>query len=186
MKILDALSNELFQRIADDTAEATRVIRPYPANWNNRSNVTDSVSLGGAQLKLGIYGEVFHGIFSRSNWDVLAGGWIQVGPANGPYKRSASLWYTDLGKEAGDYRWYEVCYMLNPFSRKQRLDQPFALHPGKEADFAASPGLVEYQFGAKPKPVDDEDFEAFCDRWMSLLADAAVGKLQQPSRLPLD
>lgn len=186
LKILDDLSNKLFRRIAEGTVEATRVSRPYPANWNTRSNVTDSISLGGAQLTLGIYGEALHGMFLQSGWDVLAGGFIRVEYVGRSYSRGASLWYTTLGKEADDYRWYEVCYMLSPFSSKQRDDQLFALPPGEEADLAASTGMTEYQFGAKPEPIDDEDFTVFCDRWMGLLANAAAGKLDHLRSLPLD
>ena len=122
--------------------------------------------------------------FPRSGWDVITGAFIIVKQeAPKPYEWSASLWYTDLGKRAG-YRWWEVTYMA--FAGASREFQPFYLADFADADAAAGPGIGGYQFAAKPKAVDDDGFQAFCDRWATLLSKAYKGELENLRKLPLD
>jgi serine/threonine-protein kinase len=122
--------------------------------------------------------------FPRSGWDVITGAYIIVKQsAPNPYEWSASLWYSDLGKRSG-YRWWEVTYMV--FTQTSRAFQPFHLSDFAEADSAAGPGIGRYQLAAKPKAIDDDGLQAFCDRWATLLAKANKGELTRPTRLPID
>ena len=63
---------------------------------------------------------------------------------------------------------------------------PFALTDDlRHADEAAAPVLGTFQFAWGPRAVDDEDADAFFDRWAGLLARAAKGELSYPRQLPL-
>jgi hypothetical protein len=116
---------------------------------------------------------------------VVAGAIIKViQDGSRRYEWSANLWYTNLGTNA-DYRWWEVLYMANPFSRGRPEYEPFAVENLDDADIAASPVVGTVQFGAKPRPVDDENVDDFCDRWADLLAQAYHGQLTHPRSLPL-
>ena len=66
------------------------------------------------------------------------------------------------------------------------LDEPFALGNIVEADLGASNVLSLYSIAFGPTIIDDENSNNFQDRWMRRLADASVGQLQRPSRMPLD
>lgn len=63
--------------------------------------------------------------------------------------------------------------------------EPFALTSLSDADKAASPVIGVYQIAEGPKPIDDEDFDEFCNRWADLSAKAAKGQLEHPRVLPL-
>lgn len=78
---------------------------------------------------------------------------------------------------------------MNPLARSERIRHefaPFALTDDvRGADEAAGPVLGTFQFAWGPQPVDDEDADAFYDRWVGLLAQAAKGGLSYPRRRPL-
>lgn len=83
---------------------------------------------------------------------------------------------------------WEVSYFGNPLIPKDRLgirSEPFALRNLSEADEAASPVMGVYHIAFGPKPIDDEGFDEFCNRWAELLAKAAKGQLRYPRSLPL-
>lgn len=125
--------------------------------------------------------------FPRSKWDVVAGGQIDVHQGEPRYEWSASLWYSKL-PDNDDYRWREVSYFGNPLVPKARLGiefEPFALRSLSDADEAVSPVMGVYQVAFGPVAIDEEDFDAFCDRWAGLLAKAAQGRLEHPRVLPL-
>jgi serine/threonine-protein kinase len=125
--------------------------------------------------------------FAESKWDVLSLAIIGVKQRNPSYERSASLWYSQLPTDQ-NYRWREVSYYGNPLIPKERLDikfEPFALANLSEADGAAAVSMHTYQIAFGPKPIDDEDFDEFCNRWAALLAEAANGQLSPPRVLPL-
>jgi hypothetical protein len=42
------------------------------------------------------------------------------------------------------------------------------------------------QAGFGPKPIDDEDEDEFVERWTTVFATAAEGRLRNPTRMPLD
>ena len=49
-----------------------------------------------------------------------------------------------------------------------------------------SSGMSHIQFGSKPKLVDDECIDDFCNRRVELLAKAAMGQLTYPTHLPIE
>jgi hypothetical protein len=53
------------------------------------------------------------------------------------------------------------------------------------ADSALGPGLTRYQVAFGPRTIDDEDEAEFIERWVTMFAVAAEGRLKYPSRLPL-
>jgi hypothetical protein len=94
------------------------------------------------------------------------------------------LWYSKE-HERDEYRWREVAYFSNAFSRHQPRYDPYFLDDINAADLAASRVMSEYQIAWGPAPIDDEDVEAFYERWADLFARAVRGQLQHPSNLPL-
>ena len=94
--------------------------------------------------------------------------------------------------ESEDYRWYEVSFMHSPLSRQQGMDPQSLLEnvigaPYRfyNADMAIGPGMHAYQVAFDPRPIDDEDEAEFIERWTTMFAVAAEGRLKYPSRLPL-
>lgn len=97
--------------------------------------------------------------------------------------RCHSLWYCDA-KEKGIFRWYETSFMIHAFiARRGRLN-PFAIDPGEEAYGALSGITTEYQVAWPFMPIDQGNETEFIDRWIAWFADAAEGKLGNPSRMP--
>jgi len=144
------------------------------------------ITLGTAKLSINFsrFAKIPKDAFQNSKWDVYVGAIIEVKQDSlRPYEWGANLWYTDLGKK-NDLRWWEVTYMT-VFSKSPPCE-PFAVEETSLADLAASHIIGNIQLGAKPKLVDDEAVDEFCDRWATLLAKAARGELQHPSRLPID
>jgi serine/threonine-protein kinase len=128
---------------------------------------------------------IAEGAFKESGWDVIAGATITVTQnARRPYEWSASLWYTDLGRDK-EYRWWEVLYMTSPGLQRREAYEPYALTDLARADKAASPGMNEYMLAAQPRPIDGENVDDFYERWADLLAKAYRGELEIPRFLPL-
>ena len=177
----------LFQRIQDHAPNAivstsAKTFSSY-APFPNRSIV-----LGDAELSFDFvrFSTIPTDGFQRSGWDVLTGVIARVSQkTREPYIWSANLWYTNLGK-GQEYRWWEVSYMTGPLRHSRPVYEPYAEENISNADLAASPGMAPVQFGSKPKLIDDEYTEVFCDRWAELLAKAVNGQLRFPSHLPID
>jgi serine/threonine-protein kinase len=150
------------------------------------------ISLGNAQLSMHtIYRHderlVLYDAFPQSKWNVLAAGIILVRQIEPKYEWSSSLWYSKLPGD-NNYRWREVSYFGNPLIPKDKLNiefEPFGLTNCAGADRAASQTIGKYQIAFGPKPIDDEDFDDFCNRWADILAKAANGQLSYPRTLPL-
>lgn len=115
----------------------------------------------------------------------MAGAIIKVRQSALPNEWSASLWYSKQ-LEKDEYRWREVSY-FNAFgsNRNKLRDEPYFLSDTEAADQAASSGISGYQIAWGPAPIDDEDVEAFYERWADLFALAVRGQLQHPRHLPL-
>ncbi|WP_263374814.1 serine/threonine-protein kinase [Granulicella aggregans] len=126
--------------------------------------------------------------FEHSQIDVVLAKTIQVEQFHPEYFWSSSLLYCRLPKE-NDYRWYEVSFMslgsggeIPPFSL---IDVRAPGHPRfSHLDLALSATMHVYQAAFGPVSVDDENEGDFIERWMSIFAAAAEGKLKYPSSLP--
>jgi len=146
------------------------------------------ISLGDAELAFDFahFSTIPAEAFNMSRWEVFTGVIAKITQrSREPYIWSANLWFTNLGK-GQEYRWWEVSYMAHPLIRSHPKYEPYAVQDLSDADIAASPTMAHVQFGAKPKLIDDEFVDDFCDRWADLLAKAANGQLRFPSSLPLD
>jgi serine/threonine protein kinase len=144
---------------------------------------TYEVTLGTGILivTLGQFAPVKADLFAGSKWDVVAGDVIIV--RSPKYTRGASLWFKRPRASAVDvvYRWHEVGYMsLTGYIR----DTPFALPPNPQSVEAASQVVGVCNFANQPRPIDGDQVEEFCERWMGFLADAAQGRLERPSHFP--
>jgi hypothetical protein len=120
--------------------------------------------------------------FPRSKWDVICGASIGVEQRKPSHKRSANLWYTRQRSLTGDYRWYEAAYEGNPPTQKGFDFEPAAAHP-ELADRAHWTGMDMVQVSYGPYAIDDEDSEAFFQRWTHIFAEAASGGLQRVPRV---
>lgn len=178
IKILEGILNSLLEKIRTGAPNASS--NKTVARWDRFPIM---VSLGQGMLEI----EYPYGMkvipknrFQQSGWDVVTGARISVKTSN--YERSASLWFSNLGKEAF-YRWYEVSYFA-PF--RSSSDVPFSLPPENDADYAASNVMHSYAHATTPKPIDNENSDDFCDRWIDLFAKAAEGSLSRPTSLPIN
>jgi serine/threonine-protein kinase len=140
------------------------------------------MTLGQAHLSVELQGATPpNAQFSSANWDVVAIGQIQVTQIRPEWSNGATLWYMRL-KTAPGYRWYEVAYkrhalfqgaLVGPFPI-QKLGQDIY----GQADRAAGPGMNQIEVDFGPTPIDDEDAEAFYERWLTRLAQAYEGRLR--------
>jgi serine/threonine-protein kinase len=171
---LSALMSDLFARIS--SAAPTAQVGDH------------ALQLGKSEMRWKVDHELIpEGRFVRSGWDVVAGATIGVNQdVVVDYRgRGASLWFADLHVGLG-YRWYEVPYMWGAVVAIRPVDaiSPFAVPGIDDADLAASNTISNHQHARAPTPIDDEDFDAFSDRWIEYIAMAATGSLKRPSRLP--
>jgi serine/threonine-protein kinase len=183
-EILWKIVEYLFQRIIDFAPNAQYFT---PLRFPDRANCPDrNIILGPATLSVifSRFASIPKESFSQCKWTVLTGAVIEVKQETAkPYVWSANLWFTNLGKHP-EYRWWEVSYMS--LVTHSPICEPYAIDDLNLADRAAAPIMDVIQLGAKPKLVDDEAIDQFCDRWIEILAKAAKGELTHPSRLPLD
>ncbi len=182
-QILQEISEAFFQRIQSVIFDAERI--------DDRSQLEFlHVRFGSALLHIQI---LLHGkpipqsAFPISRWDVIAGATVQVAQSGErKYSWGANLWYTNKG-QGEEYRWWEVMYMWHPLLRSHPYaNEPFALDNLSDADAAAGPAMGKITLAAKPRPIDDENIDEFCDRWAKLFAQAYNGRLEHPQQLPLD
>lgn len=122
------------------------------------------------------------GSFKRCGWDIICVAEARViQEARREYIWSSSLWYAKP-RNGSDYRWYEISFW--------RMDhagyQPFACSDLDDADFALSNIMHLVNVASGPTIIDDEKEDEFHTRWMWLLAKASIGKLSQPSTLPIN
>lgn len=187
IKILVNIIDTLFEQIIAYAPNA-QVSESYIKKSNSLNYADRAITLGSAKLTVNYshFANLPKDAFSQSKWKVYTGAIIVVKQeTNKPYVWGANLWYTDLGKNA-DLRWWEVTYMTHPLKHQRRQFEPFAVDDTAIADSAAGPGMGAVQIGAKPKLIDDEAVDEFCNRWADLLAKAAKGELRNPSNLPID
>lgn len=121
--------------------------------------------------------------FARSDWDVFAGAWIRLHQRSiQEYPgMSASLWFAQLPGESSP-AWHEVAYGADEGNAP--AEEPFALRDVIKADMVASSEASNLHVVGRPLRLAGDSFGTFHDRWMGLLAGAAVGELVRPE--PMD
>ena len=98
--------------------------------------------------------------------------------------RSHSLWYCDAQHEGG-FRWYETAFMITFGGSERRGFAPFDMHPGDpDAMLALSPVMHTHQVAWPFTPIDQGDEDAFIERWMGWIGEAAQSQMRRPSTLP--
>lgn len=120
--------------------------------------------------------------FRESKWDVITSSQIWVEQATPHLVWSASLWFARL-PGSNDYRWYEASYI--DISASGGLIPNSEMHL-READLAAATTVMHSKtiaFG--PEPIDDESEANFRERWLWLLAKAAIGQLNYLATSPI-
>lgn len=184
----DALAAEAKRTLGSIFDElANRITQSVPNASVTKSGSSMYIRVGPATLELDLGlrdGALAEDAFPRSKWDVICGAVIEVNQTAPPHKRAANLWYTRQGNRAADYRWYEVGYAGNPLTQRGFEFEPAAV-TAERADRAHWAGMDVVQVAYQPTPIDDENVEAFCQRWTHILAEACAGRLQNvPRALP--
>ena len=187
INLLADIINALFGKIHANAPNA--IIQPEGIRISvYKFHPNMAISLGESELSIDFncFLVIPKKAFEQCGWDVITGTIIKVTQkTNKPYVWSANLWFTNLGKQS-EYRWWEVSYMTSAFARRRPDFEPYAVENLSDAALAASPVMAHIQLGSKPKLIDDEFIENFCDRWAELLAKGASGQLTFPRYLPLD
>jgi hypothetical protein len=142
-----------------------------------------NIALGQAELVVELQGAIPSSVlFPTAKWNAVAIGRIQVSQVE-PHKWSngATLWYMQLRTDP-EYRWYEVAYKQHALVQSSLVGsfpiQKLEIDIYGQADRAAGPGMhpIEIDFG--PTAIDDENAEAFYERWLTRLAQAYEGCLR--------
>ena len=182
---LAAEARNILVRIFEELAHRVTASVPNATVRNTASSYLIKVGTATLELDLSMSNHTFgEDGFPRSHWDVICGAVIQVDQARPLHKRAASLWYTRRTDKNADYRWYEVGYAGNPLTGRGFQFEPAAV-TAELADHAHSPAMDVVQESYPPIPIDDEDTDAFCQRWAHILAEACAGRLQHlPGSLP--
>jgi lysozyme family protein len=127
--------------------------------------------------------------FHALTWDIVAWAIIAVKTSGdskaSPYTWSATLYYADMNNGSG-YRWYEVAFLTSfRSSRQGDRDEPYAIGvDGQDFHAALSPMMHSAIVAYGPEAIDGEDEQSFVDRWIGLIAEAAVGNLKRPTSFP--
>lgn len=169
-------------QILEDNAERLwgKIHGEAPAA-NRASGSILKCELGDGALAINYVQDHEQDAFQRCRWDVISAGEVAViQRGHRAYIWSSSLWYAKP-KNSSDYRWYEISFRSLNYDRYQ----PFACSNWDDADLALAPimHVVDTAFG--PVIIDDEKEDEFHARWMWLLGKASIGKLSQPSTLPI-
>lgn len=180
---------ELF-RAARDSFEA---LKSQLLQWTQehlpRAGNKFPLRLGSAELRLEGPTRVQDGEFTHPSFEpgfnVIGYGRITVLTGNDRYRgRSHSLWFCDA-QQSGLYRWFENAWMYNPLFGRSYLLQPIGLPPNQETFLALSPITgTTHQLAWPFTAVDQGDEADFIERWLGWFAEAALGQLSRPSRMP--
>jgi hypothetical protein len=92
----------------------------------------------------------------------------------------------DSGEDANSGRYFVVMALADKsLQSDMNAGQNGAPYRFYHPDMAIGPGMNSYQVAFGPRPIDDEDEAEFIERWTTMFAAAAEGRLKYPSRLPL-
>ena len=120
----------------------------------------------------------------EAGFEVIAWGQVVVLTGKTSYEgRAHSLWFCDA-QEPQVFRWYENAWMYNAFIPRPYRFNPTALPPSRDTFLALSPITDTHQLAWPFTPVDQGDEADFIERWLDWFAEAALGKLGHPPRMP--
>jgi serine/threonine-protein kinase len=109
---------------------------------------------------------------------------LRIPPDRFEYEgRSHSLWFCDA-QTVGELRWYETAFMISPLIAKRGRQDPFALPPGGQSGQALGAAMTEFDVAWPFTPLEPGNDGEFIERWMAWFAQAAQGKLSNPSTMP--
>lgn len=173
------------QILRDDVEMLWKKIEAEAPAAERRKNGRDEVyySLGKGTLFIALKTTLHaldDGNFPHSKWDMLGFAQVLVTQRDPELRWSSTLW---LGRRPGteDYRWYEISFFA-PLSNRYGLIEVSSM---KDIDYALSNIMHIYGVAYGPRLIDDEDEVDFHERYLALLARAALGKLAFPSSLPI-
>jgi serine/threonine-protein kinase len=112
---------------------------------------------------------------------------VEIEPDKSGYTgRSHSLWYCDAHRK-GEYRWFELAFMMRPSAGASFKSNPAALGPDTaNAKVALSHVTGSCQIAREPVPIDQGEEPVFIERWLNYFAEGAGGTLIHPRILPED
>lgn len=121
--------------------------------------------------------------YNYTRWDVLGWSMIKLKCNRTNYTWSASLLFANLNDGNG-FRWYELAFWS--MVRSKSKDEPFGLE-GYHADIDLACGNITHATNVAygPLSIDSEDEEEFIQRWLNLVAKAAIGELKAPDTMPI-
>jgi hypothetical protein len=191
-RMIDSIFDELVDNILRNAPNA-RTSTEGKDNWKRK------IRLGNGRLEFGILWNYFEASIIQGKlypmgyklgsyqWDILAGGYIEVAENMYGYNvasKSANLWFGKL-VEGDDYRWWEVSYMYPKSTSKEhkRYTEPFG--------FTDIPSFFGSEFTyllvEDPKPITHEYVDEFIERWVDIFAFASVMNNQNKrQRFPLE
>lgn len=170
MAAVQEILNDLYQEVCHSSTVAQRT--------------RNGVQMGHGGLEHRVeYNLVPPTAFEKSQWkDVVVGVVLRVTQNNPRFPgRSANLWYANID---GSYQWWEASYWS---WGRLNLDGPSALFGEDGLRLAAlvvSGVTSGVQFVHRPRRIDAEHRDDFVTRWKGWLAQASLGRLERPSRLP--
>jgi len=131
-------------------------------------------------------------VIVRSPWEIVSWSIIKVSSdySRQSYTWSASLLFADK-KDGSGYRWYEIGFFQfagkqNLYSGSDHESAPFGLAANdRDLILALGSGMHSVGVAYGPFPIDGEDEGRFLERWIDLVARAAVGELRPPDMLPI-
>ena len=168
----------LHQQIADN-APAVLVTGSPPKSWalNNATLRVDQITVAVPKPNEHV----------QLPFDVVAQTSISLSIPRDRYGyagRAHSLWFCDA-QQAGVFRWHETAFMITFAGHERRGFTPFNMSPGDpDALLALSPVLHTHQVAWPFTPIDQGDEDAFIERWIGWLGEAAQGQMRRPSTLP--
>lgn len=120
----------------------------------------------------------------QSEWDIVGFSTISIEQrvTYQTYTRCANIVFGRPNSDS-DYRWHEIAFWS--LSRDKRRDEPFCLEYVWDIDEALSGGMGVNNLAHDPVSIDGEDEDSFIDYWKGLVAQAMVGSLKKPSRMPM-
>lgn len=123
-------------------------------------------------------------LYRATGWSVIGWSTISIYSATQMYTWSSSLLYADQNDGNG-LRWYEVSFYQQA-GQASSEDQPFSLD-GNDPDIDLACGNIMHSVAVAygPFPIDCESEDDFILRWSKLVAKAALGDLNRPTRLPI-